>query len=52
MNAATPFSHTGIFPVSRLFEIKNHHFTGFALGGEKGLWASHSEEHEDLPIST
>lgn len=25
------------------FEIKNHEFTGFAPGGEKGLWASHTE---------
>ena len=22
------------------YELKNHHFTGFAPGGEKGLWAS------------
>jgi hypothetical protein len=25
------------------YEIKNHEFTGFAKGGEKGLWLSHRE---------
>lgn len=28
------------------FEKKNIGFTGFASGGEKGLWLSHSEDHD------
>jgi hypothetical protein len=28
------------------FEIKNRAFTGFAKGGSKGLWLSHTEPHD------
>lgn len=28
------------------YEIKNHEFTGFAAGGEKGLWLSHTKSRD------
>jgi Protein of unknown function (DUF3991)/Toprim-like len=28
------------------YEIKNHEFTGFAAGGEKGLWFSHTKSRD------
>ena len=28
------------------YEIKNQHFTGFASGGQKGLWLSHCTRHD------
>jgi len=28
------------------YEIKNQRFTGFAAGGQKGLWLSHSRPHD------
>jgi hypothetical protein len=28
------------------YELKNRNFTGFAAGGEKGLWISHAEEND------
>jgi hypothetical protein len=28
------------------YEIKNQHFTGFASGGQKGLWLSHCRRHD------
>lgn len=28
------------------YEIKNRRFTGFAAGGEKGLWFSHTQPHD------
>jgi Toprim-like/Protein of unknown function (DUF3991) len=28
------------------YEIKNQHFTGFASGGQKGLWLSHCQPHD------
>lgn len=37
------FPHFNVSGISG-FEIKNRNFTGFATGGEKGLWASHTEE--------
>ncbi|MCI0623784.1 MAG: DUF3991 and toprim domain-containing protein [Acidobacteria bacterium] len=48
------FHGNAVFPHWNLsglsgYEIKNHNFTGFAPGGEKGLWASHTDS-EDLAL--
>ena len=32
------------------YEIKNHQFTGFAPGGEKGLWASHTDPADTVLV--
>src|ERR1017187_4809146 len=29
------------------YELKNRNFTGFAKGGEKGLWFSHTKSDDD-----
>jgi hypothetical protein len=34
------------------YEIKNRGFTGFAAGGEKGLWFSHTRRHDRRLILT
>src|SRR5262249_38015548 len=40
-NAIFPhWNHAGLSG----FEVKNHGFTGFAPGGEKGIWASNTED--------
>lgn len=32
------------------FEMKNHHFTGFAPGGEKGLWESNTTDADNVLV--
>ena len=34
------------------YELKNHHFTGFAPGGEKGLWASRTTPGDSALVIT
>jgi hypothetical protein len=34
------------------YEIKNQHFTGFASGGQKGLWLSHCTRHDRRLVLT
>jgi hypothetical protein len=34
------------------YEIKNQRFTGFAAGGQKGLWLSHSRPHDRRLVLT
>jgi hypothetical protein len=33
------------------YEIKNRDFTGFARGGSKGLWLSHTEPDDTRMVS-
>lgn len=49
--------HNAIFPHWNFlgicgYEIKNHAFTGFSPGGEKGLWASHFRDTDTALVIT
>ncbi len=41
-NGNAVFPHWSLSGLSG-YELKNHQFTGFAPGGQKGLWASHTD---------